>query len=150
MTQLERDEFLLREKSEHERSHDTRPFVPWVADTLGLPASTVRHRIRRAEAIDPDVRAVIRGIPRIANSWVELDALAGVFPTQQRAAVDLVLNGQAINVRAAARLILVREADRRRQASPKGFWAALRTLWRRLAEQVLPQRVASSLFPPAG
>ena len=55
--------------------------------------------------IDQKVRERVRALPEIADSGVELDALAKMEPQQQRKAVALVENGQASGIRDARRLM---------------------------------------------
>jgi sugar diacid utilization regulator len=51
-------------------------FVADTAEKTGLHENTIRTSIRRAENITAEVRDAIRDMPEIANSGVELDALA--------------------------------------------------------------------------
>jgi ParB family chromosome partitioning protein len=80
-------------------------FAADTADKMGIAERTIRHAIRRAEKIDEKVRDRIRDNPEIADSGVELDALASLDTQQQRKAVSLVESGKAAGIRDAKRLI---------------------------------------------
>jgi hypothetical protein len=76
-------------------------FATDTAANTGFNERTVRRSIHRAENIAPEVRNEIRNMREIANSGVELDALANVSPEEQRAAVDDVKQGKAKTIREA-------------------------------------------------
>jgi ParB family transcriptional regulator, chromosome partitioning protein len=79
--------------------------VSFTADTAtktGLSARTIQQSIHRAENIAPKVRDAIRDISKIADSGVELDALAKMSPERQAAVVGRVESGDAASIRAAA------------------------------------------------
>jgi N6-adenosine-specific RNA methylase IME4 len=61
----------------------------------------VERDVRRASKIPQDVRDDIRDIESIADSGVELDALASMPEEEQREAVALVKSGEAKSVRKA-------------------------------------------------
>jgi ParB/RepB/Spo0J family partition protein len=76
----------------------------YVDDTIkktGLGETAIKTAIRRAEKIDPGVRDVIRDIRAIADSGVELDALAKATAQEQKAAVKAVNDGKFATVRKA-------------------------------------------------
>ena len=116
LIELERDEHLARRKELYEKlrpetrhggnlqpsgqfGHTGHPsFAADTADKIGIPQRTIRRSIRRVEAIDEKVRDRIRDNPEISDSGVELDALAGMEPAEQRKAVALVESGQAAGI----------------------------------------------------
>lgn len=124
LTELERGEHLAQRKAVYERLHpDTKrggdrrseefqtanlAVGSFVADTAGktdASETAVRRSIRRVAKIDEKVRDRIRDNPEIADSGVELDALAALDPQQQRKAVALVESGQAAGIRDAKKLM---------------------------------------------
>ena len=72
------------------------------ARRLGIERTEVQRAVKRAERIAPEVKAAIRCNPTIADSGVELDALASMPPEAQKAAVAAVKGGKAATVRDAA------------------------------------------------
>jgi ParB family transcriptional regulator, chromosome partitioning protein len=68
---------------------------------LGITRQEGQRSVRRAERIVPEVRDEIRDMPEIADSGVELDALAKTPPEQQAAVVAAVKTGKAKTVREA-------------------------------------------------
>jgi len=124
LTELERGEHLAARKDLYLRMHPetahggdrksgdfqvansaTRSFVGDSADKTGVSERSVREAIRRVSRIDEKVRDRVREIPDIANSGVELNALAEMDTTQQRKAVALVESGQAVGIRDARKLM---------------------------------------------
>src|SRR5207237_3940691 len=75
------------------------------AEKIGVTDRDVRRSIRRVVKIDKKVRDRIRDNPEIADSGVELDALASLDTQQQCKAVSLVESGKAAGIRDAKRLI---------------------------------------------
>jgi ParB-like chromosome segregation protein Spo0J len=144
LTELEQGEHLIKRKEIYEwwrpetkaggdrRSEDFKrqnlPLEAFATDTAvktGIADRTIRQSIRRATKIDPKVRDRIRDNPEIADSGVELDALASMQPEQQTKAVALVEAGSATGIRDAGRLMRpTKEAQiralRERDASPAG------------------------------
>ena len=129
LSELERAEHLAKRKEVYERLHpETRAasgaelaqkrwgyatdnlsaassFAADTAEKIGTTARDIRRSIHRATKIDPAVRDRIRDKPEIADSGVELDALASLKPRQQGDAVSLVESGRAADIRDAKRLI---------------------------------------------
>ena len=124
LTELERGEHLLRRKEIYQRKWpatrqggdrrseefqtdnlSVRSFAAVTADKIGATDRDVRRTIRRASKIDEKVRARVRALPEIADSGVELDALANLEPAQQKRAVALFETGQAHGIRAAKKLM---------------------------------------------
>ena len=68
---------------------------------LGVTRDEVQRAVKRG-AIVPEVKEAIRGNPTIADSGVELDALASMPAEEQQAAVAAVKGGKAATVREAA------------------------------------------------
>lgn len=152
LTELERGEHLLKRKEIYERkwpqtkqhvaggharqetAGDNLSFAEDTAAKADIDQRTVQRSIRRARKIDEKVRDRVRAIPEIADSGVELDALAELDPAQQRRAIALVEGGQAYGIRDAKRLM-----EPKRQAvtpSPKAAqqvedkqFAALMRAW---------------------
>lgn len=114
LTALEKAEHLERRKSifdmmgeESGKSFSTlatgRGHVGFAADTAeetGVTKQAINQSIRRANKIAPDVKKEIADTP-IADSGVELDALAKADPKDQRIAVKRVKEGKAKTVREA-------------------------------------------------
>jgi ParB family transcriptional regulator, chromosome partitioning protein len=158
LTELERGEHLLKRKDLYERKwpetkrggdHGNQhtggkrqdlPSASFAADTAAkteIAERTIRQSIRRAKAIDEKVRDRVRAVPAIADSGVELDALAELDPSAQKKAVALVEAGQATGIRDAKRLMEpkpakvqahVKEAEIARQKRRDAFtraWNAL-------------------------
>lgn len=139
LTELERGEHLLKRKEIYERKwpqskagaaqaagmnralgHDvtensSATFAEDTAAKVGVTDRAIRQSIRRARKIDPKVRDRIRDISDIADSGVELDALADLDPQQQRKAVALVEAGQAHGIRDAKKMIDKRPAPTKPQ-----------------------------------
>lgn len=111
-------------------------FAADTAAKTGIDQRTIQRATRRARKIDEGVRNRIRDNPEIADSGVELDALAQMDPQQQRKAVALIESGQAGGVRDAKKLIertarpvapnfksAEREREKRQSAFTKALWA---------------------------
>ena len=77
-------------------------FAADAAEKVGASDRDVRRAVRRAERIAPDVQDAVAALPAIADSGVELDALARMEPAQQREVVAAVKAGTARDVRQAA------------------------------------------------
>src|SRR6185437_6789326 len=124
LTELERGEHLLKRKEIYERkwpqtraggdrrseefqteNSSVRSFAEDSAAKTDVTERAIRQSIRRARKIDEKVRDRVRALPDIANSGVELDALADMDATQQKRAVALVEAGQAGGIRDARKLM---------------------------------------------
>lgn len=128
LTELERGEILMQRKEVYERKYPqtkqhvagavaanavmgnatTKLVAAFVADTKDKTSASemaIRRSIRRVVKIDKKVRDRVRALPGIADSGVELDALADLDPAQQKRAVALVEAGQANGIRDARRLM---------------------------------------------
>jgi ParB family transcriptional regulator, chromosome partitioning protein len=128
LSELERGEHLAKRKEVYERLNpETRPssgaelaqkrwadagdnlasasFAADTAERIGASKRDVQRSIRRVVKIDEKVRDRIRDNPEIADSGVELDALASLDPQQQQKAISLVESGKAAGIRDAKRLI---------------------------------------------
>lgn len=120
LTELDRSTFLAERKriwlelhpetGRGKRADNKRDnFVPFpafavaTAEKLGVSKRTVDRAVRRAEALDPQVRERIAGTP-IARRASELDALCKQTKAAQRKIVDLLLHPKspAKSVAAAA------------------------------------------------
>src|SRR6185312_68326 len=123
LTELERGEHLAARKEVYERLHpqtrqhvsgglarqgeasDNLSFAEDTGNQIGVTQRTIQRAIRRVDKIDEKVRDRIRDNPEIADSGVELDALAQMVPAEQKRAVALVESGQALGIRDAKRLM---------------------------------------------
>ena len=129
LTELERGEHLLKRKEIYERKWpqaragaaqaagmnravgnvaeniSVTSFASDTADKAGVTERAIRQSIRRVRKIDEKVRDRVRALPEIADSGVELDALADMEPQQQKKAVALVESGQALGIRDARKLM---------------------------------------------
>jgi hypothetical protein len=107
----ERRGAIVREKAEWElrldSSHNSKDgpknrgqvqFVKDTAKATGRSVASVKKDKARGEKIAPDVKKEIEGTP-VADSGVQLDALAKATPDQQREAVKAVSLGNAKDVR---------------------------------------------------
>lgn len=124
LTELERGEHLAKRKEVYKRLHpevsgkganqgpdgqfvhtDAPSFADDVSEKVGISARDIRRSIRRVEKIDAKVRDRIRDLPEIADSGVELDALAAMDDAHQRKAVAMIEAGSVGSIREAKRLI---------------------------------------------
>ena len=69
------------------------------ARELGITQRKAQHALNRTKHIAPEVQDEISNMPEIADSGVELDALANAQPDKQAAAVFAVKSGAARTVR---------------------------------------------------
>ena len=117
LTELERGEHLARRKELYESLHpETRHganrqpsgqfghteiprFSEDTSGKVGLSDTVIRRAIRRVDKIDKRVRDRIRQNPNIADSRVELDALASLDKDHQKKAVKLVEKGAVTTIR---------------------------------------------------
>lgn len=83
---------------------DKLSFATDVAQQTGVDERTIRRSTRRAREIDDAVKEQIRDTP-IADSGVDLDALAGMKAAEQKKVVGLVMSGKAKNVREARKYL---------------------------------------------
>lgn len=97
-----------RRKQGHHRSRDPQnstelkeSYFNAEAARTGRSHQSLRNDVRIAESIAPDVKEAIGNTP-VADSGVELMALAKLDPTQQRAVVAKLASGEAKRVREAA------------------------------------------------
>jgi ParB/RepB/Spo0J family partition protein len=136
LTLLERAEHLARMRAVYEQLHPNargvgRPaknsatvaaFSEWAAAQAGLAQRTIRHYVQLAESVAPEVRDAIRRTP-IANDGRELQQLASLEPSQQRAVAELIASRAAGSVREATRELARREALQRDSAGelPRGI-----------------------------
>ena len=75
---------------------DAPSFVDDTAEKTGMSRSSVKQAVHRAENIAPEVMdAVISDMPGVADSGVELDALAMVPKSEQPAILEAVKAGEA-------------------------------------------------------
>ena len=110
LTELEVAQHLARRKELYDAKGGTNCPTPGGTQKIGFARDTaastgttprgINRSLRRAEQITKDVQDRIAGTP-IEDSGVELDALAGTTPEQQREALDLVVSGAASSVREA-------------------------------------------------
>ena len=154
---LERAERLARRKVLYELKYpETRPvnqrggsgrgkktsaelapvsFATDTSDRIGISEREIQRSVRRATKIAAEVRDSIRGLPVIANSGAELDALTKVTPEHQAAAVAAVKVGDAKSVREVLRTPAPAESEpakiakRRKppQPAPRTFQVAAAT-----------------------
>ncbi|MBF0585261.1 MAG: ParB N-terminal domain-containing protein [Magnetococcales bacterium] len=76
-------------------------FSKATAQRLNCSESTIQKAVHRATHISPETKEIIRDMPAIANSTIELDALASMTANEQVKAVEAVKSGQAKSVRAS-------------------------------------------------
>jgi ParB family chromosome partitioning protein len=136
LTLLERAEHLARMRAVYEQLYPNArgvgrptkngatvaPFSEWAAGQTGLAQRTVQHYVQLAESIAPAVRDAIRRTP-IANDGRELQLLASLEPSQQRAVAELIASCAAGSVREATRELARREFLQRDSAGelPRGI-----------------------------
>jgi hypothetical protein len=83
------------------RGHRKESGTKAAARGLGIERNEAQRAAKRVNRIPLEIRNEIRAMPSIANSGVELDALANASLEQQAAAVTAVKTGKAKAVRAA-------------------------------------------------
>ena len=100
-----RQEIWSARRSSGQTSPETAPgvgrpkgFATTTEQATGIPKRTINQDIRRADEILTDFQSRIADT-RIAESGVELEALASARPEQQREAVQKVLSSEAETVR---------------------------------------------------
>ncbi|MBF0097146.1 MAG: ParB N-terminal domain-containing protein [Magnetococcales bacterium] len=127
LTHLERAEHLAERKSLYEMMHpqtkqgtagahaanrsmgnssDATEIISFASDTAKKTGSTdrnIRQAVRRANNISQEVRDSIRDVASIADNSLELDALASLEESEQKAAVRAVLDGKARSIREVVR-----------------------------------------------
>ena len=126
LNQLERAEHLVERKSLYEQKYpETRngaqgggkngvgtkrraenaksAFSVDTSEKIGQAKRTIQQALRRANNISQDIRNAIREVDAIADNASELDALASLKETEQKAAVQDVLDGKAKSIREAIR-----------------------------------------------
>jgi len=122
LTLLERAEHLAQMRAVYEQlypnargvgrpaknSATVAPFSEWAAAQTGLAQRTIQHYVQLAESLAPEVRDAIRRTP-IANDGRELQLLASLEPSQQRAVAELIASCAAGSVREATRELARRE-----------------------------------------
>jgi ParB family chromosome partitioning protein len=92
----------IESKREDGRGHRHENGVKAAARDLGIERHEAQRAVKRTENIAPDVRQQIHEkLPGVANSGVELDALARMSVDRQREAVNLVQDGVPKTVRQA-------------------------------------------------
>lgn len=87
-------------KARQDSANEKSSFADDASEKTGKTARSIQKSVRRAERIDADVRDAIRETD-IADSGVELDALAGASADNQRKIVKLIESGEAKTVREA-------------------------------------------------
>ena len=136
LNELERGEHLVERKRLYEAEHpETKQHVAgghtrqgaasanlsFAGDTAshtGIDERSVQRSIHRAANIAPKVRDSIRALP-VANSGVELDALASLQPEQQKQVVDLINAGEVTSIREAKAKLEAKGKGTLHSASPK-------------------------------
>ena len=122
LTLLERAEHLARMRAIYEQLYPNArgvgrpakngatvaPFSQAVAEKTGLAQRTVQHYVQLAQSLTPEVREAIRHTP-IASDGRELQQLASLEPSQQRAVAELIASRAADSVREATRELARRE-----------------------------------------
>jgi len=163
LTLLERAEHLARLKTVYEQLYpNTRgvgrptknsatvaPFSAWAAAQTGLAQRTVQHYVQLAESVAPEVRDAIRRTP-IANDGRELQQLASLEPSQQRAVAELIASREAGSVREATRELARREALQREDSSELPAQVQIRHGDFRVALADIPPRSVDAIItdPP--
>jgi ParB/RepB/Spo0J family partition protein len=163
LTLLDRAEHLAQLKAVYEQLHPNargvgRPaknsatvaaFSEWAAAQAGLAQRTIRHYVQLAESVAPEVRDAIRRTP-IANDGRELQQLASLEPSQQRAVAELIASREAGSVREATRELARREALQREDSSELPAQVQIRHGDFRVALADIPPRSVDAIItdPP--
>jgi SAM-dependent methyltransferase len=163
LTLLERAEHLARMRAVYEQLYPNargvgRPaknsatvaaFSEWAAAQAGLAQRTIQHYVQLAESIAPAVRDAIRRTP-IANDGRELQQLASLEPSQQRAVAELIASRAAGSVREATRELARREALQREDSSELPAQVQIRHGDFRVALADIPPRSVDAIItdPP--
>ena len=137
LTHLERAEHLAERKSLYETVHpETRnggapgmagggknrrtteisSFAQDTATKIRKTERCVQQAVRRANNISQEIRDAIRDVASIADNTLELDALADMEESEQKAAVQAVLDGTARSIRDVVRQ--KEEAARPQETTP--------------------------------
>ena len=163
LTLLERAEHLARMRAVYEQLHPNArgvgrpakngatvaPFSEWAAAQTGLAQRTVQHYVQLSDSIAPEVRDAIRRTP-IANDGRELQQLASLEPSQQRAVAELIASRAAGSVREATRELARREALQREDSSELPAQVQIRHGDFRVALADIPPRSVDAIItdPP--
>ena len=89
--------------TKHRGENEKKSFSVDTAKKTGKTERNIQQAVRRAKNISQDIRDVIRDVETIADNVSELDALAKMNETEQKSAVQAVLDGKAQSIREAAR-----------------------------------------------
>jgi ParB family chromosome partitioning protein len=111
LTALDRGEFLKQRQEIYELLYpDTKAgvagglakngvqrtnlsFAENAAERLGVSERSIRRSIQRAKHLSQEVKDLVSGT-KLANNGSELDALAGLEPTEQSAVIDILLSDE--------------------------------------------------------
>jgi len=107
-------------------------FAADVAEKTGVSKRGVNQAIARAQKIDPKVKAEIIDLP-VADTGVELDALASMTPEEQSQAVERVKSGASVNIREAKAFIKGNEDELAEERVEKEL-AAMKSAWNKASE----------------
>ncbi|MBF0178347.1 MAG: hypothetical protein HQL63_16115 [Magnetococcales bacterium] len=81
----------------------TTAFSVETAQKTGSSTRSIQQAVRRANNISQEIRDSIRDVASIADNSLELDALASLEESEQKAAVRAVLDGKARSIREVVR-----------------------------------------------
>ena len=137
LTHLERAEHLAERKSLYETKYpqtkqgtagankrwdeNATEIISFASDTAKRTGATdrnIRQAVRRANNIGQEIRDSIRDVASIADNSLELDALANLEESEQKKAVQAVLDGKARSIREVVRQ--KEEASRPQVTTPSG------------------------------
>lgn len=84
-------------------ANDIMSFASDTAQKTGANVRNIQREVRRANNISQEIRDSIRDVASIADNSLELDALASLEESEQKAAVRAVLDGKARSIREVVR-----------------------------------------------
>ncbi|MEO5363484.1 MAG: ParB N-terminal domain-containing protein [Magnetococcus sp. DMHC-8] len=84
-------------------ANDIMSFASDTAQKTGANVRNIQREVRRANNISQEIRDSIRDVASIADNSLELDALASLDESEQKAAVRAVLDGKARSIREVVR-----------------------------------------------
>jgi ParB family chromosome partitioning protein len=91
-------------KARQGAASDILSFAAETAKRTGFSRRTIERAVKIAHAIPVEIRERLRGTP-YADRQVDLDALAGLSPEQQRQVVALITGGGAKTLKAAIAIV---------------------------------------------
>ena len=99
-----------------ENANDIMSFASDTSQKTGANVRNIQREVRRANNISQEIRDSIRDVASIADNTLELDALASLEESEQKAAIQAVLDGKVRSIREVVRQ--KEEAARPQETTP--------------------------------